>query len=125
MTSQCNKTAAALALLLAIGSWPLSAPAGVYAPAAEARDNSLHPSVNQRPANDRELTTSREASGRNRSGSLMQCWQKGRLIMDERNWRSAGMGLPGPVLYSNSGPYARMKLMRFGEAFCTLRYGAR
>lgn len=125
MTSQFNNSAAALALLMALGYWPLSAPAGVYAPAAEARYNSMQQSANQRPPNDRELTTSREASGRNRSGSVMQCWQKGRLIVDERNWRSSAMGIPGPVLYSNSGPYARMKLMRFGEAFCTLRYGVR
>ena len=122
MTSQSNKTAAALALLLALGHWPLCAPAGVYAPAADPR-NSAHRLANerQRPPGDRELTTSRANSVRNRSASVLQCWQKGRLIFEDRNWRSAGMGMPGPVLYSSSGPFARMKLMRFGEAFCTLK----
>ena len=123
MKSQLDRTTALLALLLAIGAWSPWTTAGVSAPAVEGEHRSADEA--HRPPSDRELTTSREDSGRNRSDSVIQCWQKGRLILDERNWRSAGTGVPGPVLHSSDGRFARLKLMQFGETFCTLRHGAR
>jgi len=79
----------------------------------------------QRPAGDREFPTSREASQRNRADSTLKCWQYGRLIVDEPDWRGADSATPGPVLHAEQGPYARMKLMRFGDTFCTLKHDAR
>jgi hypothetical protein len=71
-----------------------------------------------------ELPTSLERSERNRSESIMQCWQYGRLIIDERDWEARNLDSSGPLLYSSDGRHARMRLMQFGDTFCALRYGA-
>ena len=124
MKSQFDRTTAVLALLLVLGASSPVITAGVSVPAGESRNGIGHQGAReaQRPPNDRELTTSREASDRNRSDSVLQCWQKGRLILDERDWR---MGPPGEQLRSSGGRFGQMNLMRFGETFCTLRHGAR
>ena len=72
-----------------------------------------------------ELATSLEKSERNQSDSIMQCWQYGRLIMDERDWEARNLDSSGPLLYSGTGRHARMRLMQFGDTFCALRYDGR
>jgi len=79
----------------------------------------------QRPPGDREFPTSREASQRNRAESVLKCWQYGRLILDEPDWRAADSASAGAVLHAAEGPYGRMKLMQFGHTFCTLKQDAR
>ncbi len=71
-----------------------------------------------------ELPTSLERSERNRPESILQCWQYGRLIIDERNWEARNLDSSGPLLYSSGGRHDRMRLMQFGDTFCALRYGA-
>jgi hypothetical protein len=72
-----------------------------------------------------ELATSLGESERNQSDSIMQCWQYGRLIMDERDWEARNLDSSGPLLYSGTGRHARMRLMHFGDTFCALRYDGR
>ena len=72
-----------------------------------------------------ELATSLERSERNQSDSIMQCWQYGRLIMDERDWEARNLDSSGPLLYSGTGRHARMRLMQFGDTFCSLKYDGR
>jgi len=99
----------------------VAAPAG-----AEATNEAVQPAdERQRPAGDRELPTSREASQRNQTDAVLKCWQYGRLIVDEPDWQAPDAGLPGPLLRADNGPYARMKLMPFGDTFCTLKHDAR
>jgi hypothetical protein len=117
-----------LALLLALGGWSGAAPGGVSSVTADAGPayEPVQPAEErQRPAGDRELPTSREASQRNQTDAVLKCWQYGRLILDEPDWKAADPGLPGPVLQADNGPYARMKLMPFGDTFCTLKHDAR
>jgi hypothetical protein len=127
LKSLFDKPAGALALLLATGCWATTAPAGVSALAAASADHeAIKPAgERQRPSGDRELPTTREASQRNQADSVIKCWQYGRLILDEPDWKGHASSLPGPVLESDNGRYARMKLMPFGNTFCTLKQGGR
>jgi hypothetical protein len=88
-----------------------AAPAAVVANEERAQSGSPH-----------ELATSLE---RSQSDSIMQCWQYGRLIMDERNWEARNLDSSGPQLYSSAGRHAKMRLMQFGDTFCALKYDAR
>lgn len=126
MKSLSDRSAAAFALFLVWVSWSSFASAGVSPLATEGRNDTAVPSNERhRPSGDRELTSSREASERNRSESIIQCWQKGRLILDERDWKAGSRGIPGPELHSDSGRFARLKMMQFGETFCILRHDVR
>jgi len=127
LKSRSNRSAGALALLLGLGCWGSVAPGGVAAPAAagSAYETVQPAEERQRPAGDRELPTSREASQRNQTDAVLKCWQYGRLILDEPDWQGADPGLPGPLLQADNGPYARTKLMPFGDTFCTLKHDAR
>jgi len=129
LKSRSNRSATGsttgLALLLALGCWGGAAPGGVAAPGDAPYDAVAPAEERQRPAGDRELPTSREASQRNRSDATLKCWQYGRLIVDEPDWKAADAGLPGPLLQADNGPYARMKLMPFGDTFCTLKHDPR
>jgi hypothetical protein len=79
----------------------------------------------ERAARDYELPTSVAESQRNKSDSIIQCWQEGRLVLDERGWSMQGAGIAGSELRSDSGRFARLKLMQFGETFCALKYDVR
>lgn len=79
----------------------------------------------QRAPGDTELPTSLDKSKRNQSDSVIRCWQEGRLIFDERNWNAAEEAAAGPVLYSTGGSHSNLRLMQFGDTFCTLKYGPR
>ena len=128
MKSLSDRPASALALLLALGCTSATAPGGVSAPAASGAvsDTTEPSSQRQRPPGDREFPTSRESSERNRSDSVIKCWQFGRLILDEDNWKTTDPGIAGPVLHADSGRFSKLKLMQFGDhTFCTLKHGAR
>jgi len=127
LKSSSNRSAPALALLMVLGLWGSAAPGGVSARGATGVGyDPVEPAgERQRPSGDREFPTSRETSQRNRSDSVIKCWQYGRLILDEPDWKAADPGTAGPVLHAEQGPYARMKLMQFGHTFCTLKQGAR
>jgi len=128
LKSLSDRSATARALVLALGCWSAAAPGGVSAPAGSGADyDTVEPATNrQRPHGDREFPTSREASERNQADSVIKCWQYGRLILDEDNWKTADPGVPGPVLRADSGRFSRLKLMQFGDnTFCTLKHGAR
>ncbi|MCB1787528.1 MAG: hypothetical protein H6953_06740 [Chromatiaceae bacterium] len=79
----------------------------------------------QRASGKQELPTSVDKSQRNASDSVIRCWQNGRLIVDERDWKTRGNDLSGPELYSNSGKHGKLRLMQFGETFCALKYDIR
>ena len=128
MKSRSDRSASALALALALGCASTAASAGVSSLAAARTDYDPPQATGdrQRPPNDRELTTSRKASERNRSESVIKCWQFGRLILDEDNWKLPDPGIAGPVLHADTGRFSRLKLMQFGDhTFCTLKHGPR
>jgi len=123
-----DKSSAGLTLLLVLGCWSSATPGGVSAQAAaDAVYESVAPAhERRRPAGDRELPTSREASQRNKADSVIKCWQYGRLILDEDNWKISDPGVPGTVLYADSDRFGRLQLMQFGDnTFCTFKHGPR
>ena len=127
MKSLSNKLSGAVTALLVLGFSSTATTAGVSTmdsmagmPAQVQPGGEL-----QRAAGNAELPTSQDRSQRNQSDSIMQCWQYGRLIMDERDWDARGNEMPGPVLYSGSGQHAKLRLMQFGDTFCALKYGDR
>jgi len=61
-------------------------------------------------------------SERNASNSIIQCWQDGRLIVVERDWEAGGLDLAGPLFQSKANRYGRLRLMQFGDTFCTVKY---
>ena len=72
---------------------------------------------------DRELPTQLNRSQRNDSQSIMQCWQRGQLIVDERDWEVASRPSgDGQQFKSTAGTFGKLQLMPFGETFCTYRY---
>lgn len=127
MKSLSNNTIGAMALLLALGSWSATAPSGVSAiTGSSASVAKATPTEElQRPPGDDELPTAQNHSRRDQASSEIKCWQYGRLIFNEHDWKMAGPGAPGGQLYSSSGSYTRLQLMPFGETFCMLKHGAR
>ncbi len=125
MKSLCNKRELVLVPVLALALWGPAAQAGV-SKAPVAATEMVEPEVDpERAAKDYELPTSVAASQRNKSESIIKCWQEGRLVLDERGWRMQGAGISGSELRSDSGRFAKLKLMQFGETFCTLKYDIR
>lgn len=83
-------------------------------------------SEKQRPTTgDRELATLSADNGLDRgASSVLRCWQNGRLIFEEKDWRPsrAGAGLPGPILKSSEAQFDTLRLSGFGnETFCYLK----
>jgi hypothetical protein len=79
----------------------------------------------QRPKGDRgELPVGGGVEGGPGVHSILKCWQKGRLLFEEKNWRptaKAMAALPGPVLHSTDGRFDSLHLGDFGETFCFLK----
>jgi len=80
----------------------------------------------QRPTTgDQELATVPADNGLDRGvSSVLRCWQNGRLIFEEKNWRPsrAGAGLPGSILKSSEARFDTLRLSSFGnETFCYLK----
>jgi hypothetical protein len=83
-------------------------------------------SEKQRPTTgDQELATTSVSNGSDRGvSSVLRCWQDGRLIFEETNWRPgrAGAGLPGSILKSSDAQFDTLRLSAFGnETFCYLK----
>lgn len=122
-----NTAIGALALLLALSGWSATAPGGVSTTShADSTLEKVEPAEElQRPPGNDELPTSQNKSMRNKANSVIKCWQYGRLILNENDWKLAGPVAHGGQLYSSSGRYSRLQLMPFGETFCTLKQGVR
>lgn len=79
----------------------------------------------KRLQSDEELPPSIRRNPGKQSLSILRCWQNGELIFDERNWRTRVGSTPGLDLYSDDGRFRGLRLMQFGETFCTLQHGDR
>lgn len=128
LKSSSNKTAAALVPVLVL--------AGVLSPTLHAGVSKLAGTgalaeqiestdkVKLQP-NGRELPTSAAKSKQNRPNSVFQCWQEGNLLLDERDWKLQGSTMSSVDFSSDSGRFAKLKLIRVGDTFCTLKYDVR
>lgn len=92
---------------------------------SQARESYQHDTLRekQRPTTgDQELATT---NGVDRgTNSVLRCWQHGRLIFEEKNWRPsrASAGLSGPILRSSDARFDSLQLSEFGnETFCYLK----
>jgi hypothetical protein len=78
----------------------------------------------QRPPGDQKLPAASGSSGAERATSELRCWQYGRLIFEEKNWRPSrnGPGMPGPVLRSSDPQFDTLRLSSFGnDTFCYMK----
>lgn len=72
----------------------------------------------QRPVGEKELPRPHTSVSPGAAESAVKCWQNGRLIFEERNWRASTGPLPGTAMVSGSNGGGRLQLMPFGETFC-------
>lgn len=127
MKSKSSNTASGIAMgvILALGSAAVCAGVEKSAsPLAASQFMAVAENGGTRDGTPRELPTSATRSVRNQSDSVIQCWQYGQLIIDERDWVVEGADLPGPVLRSKANAPTKLRLVQFGDTFCSMKYGA-
>ncbi len=128
MKSMSSKALSAFVLVMSFGTWTAVTPGGVSAPASSSTGTAkvvVPTDENQRPPGEDELPTAKNSSQRVRASSVIKCWQDGRLIFNEHNWKPAGQsGISDTLFNSNSDPHARLQLMQFGDTFCMLKDSA-
>ncbi len=124
MKSMSDNSLRCLASVLILGMCITVANAGVSS-SNEAGAQLFEAAPNderQRTGAQRELPVPTNKSQRNASRSIIQCWQEGRLIVDERDWEARGQELAGPLFHSQENRYGRLQLMQFGDTFCAVKY---
>ena len=122
MYSKNIKLAVLLASVCSL-SHPSSAGVSQFGSASANNHKKVEPAEErQRPPGDRELPATQNGAKHYEASSVIKCWQYGRLIVDERDWKPSRENIPGSTIFhSQNGRYSKLRLLHFGDAFCLMK----